>query len=112
MRMWMIDPKQLCDQHLLGEHGELHKFLPSFHKQYSVTNRVSPVVQIELGSYQERHDELAAEMVKRNMNHNSPLPPLPDFSYLPQEHYEAKVDRETSIVDWKNRCEKCRERII
>ena len=65
MRMWMIDPKLMCDQHLLGEHGELHKFIPSFHKKYKVTNRVSPVVQIELSSYQERHDELAEEMLSR-----------------------------------------------
>ena len=37
MRMWMIDPTLLCRKHLLGEHGELHKFIPSFRKQYSVT---------------------------------------------------------------------------
>ena len=56
MRMWMINPKLMCDQHLLGEHGELHKFIPSFRKKYKVTNRVSPVVQIELSSYQTRDD--------------------------------------------------------
>ena len=59
MRMWMIEPKGLCDKHLLGEHGELHKFIPSFVKKYRIDNRVAPVVQIELTSYQSRHDELA-----------------------------------------------------
>ena len=24
MRMWGVDPKQMCRQHLLGEHVELH----------------------------------------------------------------------------------------
>ena len=55
----MIEPKGLCDKHLLGEHGELHKFIPSFVKKYRIDNRVAPVVQIELTSYQSRHDELA-----------------------------------------------------
>jgi hypothetical protein len=26
MMMWMIDPVLLCRKHLLGEHGEIHKF--------------------------------------------------------------------------------------
>lgn len=107
MRMWMIDPKLLCRKHLLGEHGELHKFIPSFHKQYSVDNRVSPVVQIELSSYEERHEEIAEEMLRRGMNHKSPLPPLPDFSYLPREHFEAKVDKNISIRDLRERCDDC-----
>ena len=107
MRMWMINPKLLCNKHLLGEHGELHKFIPSFHKKYSVDNRVSPIVQIELSSYQSRHDELANEMISRGMNHNSPLPELPDFSYLPRHHYEAKVDTDISFKDLKERCSEC-----
>ncbi len=107
----MIDPRKLCDQHLLGEHGELHKFIPSFHKKYRVTRRIEPVVQIELSSYQKRHDELAEEMISRGMNHQSPLPELPDFSYLPDEHYSAKVDIEKSIMDLKERCPKCRRKL-
>jgi|TARA_R110002074_G_C12254377_1_gene640586 hypothetical protein len=108
MRMWMVNPEKLCSKHLLGEHGELHKFIPSFHKKYSIDNRVSPVVQIELSSYQSRHDELATEMLRRGMNHKSPLPELPDFSYLPKHQYEAKVDKNISIEDLKNRCEDCK----
>ena len=44
----------------------------------------------------------------RGMNHKSPLPELPDFSYLPREHYEAKVDRKISVKDLKERCEECK----
>ena len=95
MRMWMIEPELLCDKHLLGEHGELHKF-------------ISPVVQIELTSYQSRHDELAKEMLSRGMDHKSPLPELPDFSYLPRKQFEAKVDRGVSRVDLHERCNECR----
>tara|TARA_R110002020_G_scaffold180072_1_gene373994 strand:- start:16042 stop:16389 length:348 start_codon:yes stop_codon:yes gene_type:complete len=109
MRMWMIDPKLMCNQHLLGEHGELHKFIPSFYKKYKVTKRIEPIVQIELSSYQKRHDELAEEMLHRGMNHKSPLPELPDFSYLPDEHFNAKVDINKSIEDLKNRCRRCKD---
>ena len=108
MRMWMIKPKLLCKKHLLGEHGELHKFIPSFKKKHRIDNRVSPVVQIELTSYQSRHDELATEMLSRGMNHKSPLPELPDFSYLPTHQYEAKVDKHISKRDLRERCESCR----
>ena len=103
----MINPELLCNKHLLGEHGELHKFIPSFRKKYSIDNRISPVVQIELSSYQQRHDELADEMLSRGMNHKSPLPELPDFSYLPEEQYNAKVDIDISIKDLKERCYDC-----
>jgi len=106
--MWMVNPEKLCNKHLLGEHGELHKFIPSFHKKHRIDNRVSPVVQIELSSYQSRHDELATEMLRRGMNHKSPLPKLPDFSYLPKNQYEAKVDKNISIKDLKNRCGDCK----
>lgn len=107
----MIDPRFLCDKHLLGEHGELHKFLPSFFKKYKVDKRIEPVVQIELSSYLERHDELATEMKRRGMNHNSPIKELPDFSYLPSAHYNAVVDKEVSVSDLRVRCEGCRERL-
>ena len=67
MRMWMVNPNILCNKHLLGEHGELHKFLPSFKKKYQVKNRINPIVQIQLSSYKERHDELALESLSGNM---------------------------------------------
>jgi len=108
--MWMIDPKLLCRQHLLGEHSELHKFIPSFNKKYKINNRVSPVVQIELSNYEKRHNDLAAEMLRRGFNHKSPLT-APDFSYLPLEQYSAKVDINISLQDLVNRCSECKNRI-
>jgi len=47
-------------------------------------------------------------MLRRGMNHKSPLPELPDFSYLPDEHYNAKVDIEKSIKDLRIRCRRCK----
>ena len=107
----MLSPKLLCNKHLLGEHGELHKFIPTFKKGYRVDKRVSPIVQIQFKGYQERHDALAEEMIKRGMNHKSPLPELPDFKSIYKEYYEKTVDISNSINDLTMRCERCKERI-
>lgn len=71
MRMWMVDPKLLCTKHLLGEHGEIHKHRHNFMKQHRITKRISPVVQIEPMQMEARHNELAAELIRRKYNHNS-----------------------------------------
>lgn len=109
MRMWMIHPAQLCNKHLLGEHGELHKFHHNFVKQHRINGRISPVVQIEPASMQFRHDELAVEMLRRGMNHKSPYS-MPDLSYLGEKAF-VKVDPKVSLADLSNRCSKCAERI-
>jgi hypothetical protein len=107
----MIDPKLLCRQHLLGEHAEIHKFRHNFVKQHSIDGRLSPVVQIEPIEMERRHNDLAAEMVRRGYKHQSPYS-LPDLSYLSHDQVFAKVDREESRRDLCERCEACRERIL
>jgi 3-methyladenine DNA glycosylase Tag len=113
MRMWMIPPSNLCDKHLLGEHGELHKFIPSFNKKHRIDRRISPIVQIELSSYKKRHYDLSTEMIRRGFNHKSPLynKDLPDFGYLPKDQFEAKVDKTQSYKDLKSRCANCKKLI-
>lgn len=108
--MWMLHPTLLCRQHLLGEHGELHKHRPSFVKRYAVTGRIAPIVQIEPEAMQKRHDELAQEMTARGMSHRSPYA-QPDLSYLPYAHRYAKVDPAVSMADLAARCPACAVRI-
>ena len=110
MRMWMIDPKLLCNQHLLGEHGEIHKHRHNFVKRHSITKRISPVVQIEPIAMQKRHDILVNEMILRKMNHNSPYE-QPDLSYLPIIEQFAVVDIKNSINDLIQRCPECANKI-
>jgi Pyrimidine dimer DNA glycosylase len=62
MRMWCINPRLLCDKHLLGEHGEIHKHRHNFVKRHSIAGRVYPVAQIEPLSMADRHEVLAQEM--------------------------------------------------
>jgi hypothetical protein len=108
--MWMVDPKLLCRKHLLGEHGEIHKHRHNFVKKHSITNRIFPVVQIEPGSMEKRHDELAEEMLRRGYNHQSPFE-QPDISYLPIYQQLVKVDTEVSLWDLKTRCPECAKNI-
>ena len=65
MRMWMISPGLLCNKHLIGEHGDIHKHRHNFVKKHSISGRLSPIVQIEPSSMEKRHDELTLEMEKR-----------------------------------------------
>jgi hypothetical protein len=111
MRMWMINPKKLCNKHLLGEHGEIHKHRHNFVKHHSISGRLSPVVQIEPASMKLRHDELAAEMTLRGMNHQSSYE-QPSIDHLLLSEQEAKVDTQQSIQDLFNRCLDCKQRIV
>jgi len=108
MRMWMVPPETMCRQHLVGEHGELHKFLRDWERHYSIAGRVDGN-QIEPRSYKARHDALAAEMLARGYNHQSPLE-QPDWSYLPDAHRKASVDVTTADRLLRKRCPECAAR--
>lgn len=105
MRMWMIDPKLLCNKHLLGEHGEIHKHRHNFVKGHSIAGRIFPIVQIEPASMQSRHDALVCEMTIRGMNHNSPYE-QPDLSFY-EEIADVKVNVSESHKDLISRCAHC-----
>jgi len=108
MRMWMLDPKILCRRHLLGEHGELHKFLNDWIHRRSITGRIAGNAMEPL-SYKARHDALAQEMVTRGYHHQSPLH-QPDFSYLPIEQQAYCINRWRNLRLLLRRCSECRQR--
>lgn len=109
MRMWMLPPRLLCDRHLLGEHGELHKFLHTWKKKYSITGWIQSNA-IEPQSYRSRHNELALEMVKRGFSHLSPLP-QPNFKYLPPDQQSYQVNKGDSLIALIGRCSSCKRRL-
>jgi len=108
--MWMIDPILLCRKHLLGEHGEIHKHRHNFVKKHRIDKRISPVVQIEPGSMEKRHDDLAKEMINRGYNHKSPYQ-QPDISHLPFEQQTSTVNLDISYGDLIERCPDCARNI-
>ncbi|MCA9387330.1 hypothetical protein KC669_04825 [Candidatus Dojkabacteria bacterium] len=104
----MINPILLCNQHLIGEHGEIHKHRHNFVKGHSIKKRVE-LNQIEPLSMETRHNELAAEMLRRDMTHQSPYT-LPDLSKIPIHHRNYKVNVESAMVELHSRCAKCKHR--
>lgn len=102
MRMWMVDPKKLCDRHLLGEHVETHMFVGHIKKRKSLRGYLEKGL-VEIHNIYWRHKDLAKEMERRGFKHNSPL----DFSY-PYE--EGRVNVKENVKELCNRCERCRKR--
>jgi hypothetical protein len=77
MRVWDVPPKELCRQHLLGEHRELHGLWNILTKHegaggYSHHPETKRWVGKTAALYA-RHEALVKEMAKRGYKHNSPL---------------------------------------
>lgn len=97
--MWGVDPKLLCQKHLLGEHVEMHMFVGTIRKGISMTGYLEGgLVETPLIAF--RHAQLAAEMERRGMNHHSPLP---DFAVAPA----GKVDSIANLKELARRCPDC-----
>jgi hypothetical protein len=107
VRMWGIDPKKLCNQHLLGEHVEMHMFVGCIKKGISLKGYYdNKLVCTDL--IKKRHDDLMAEMISRGMKHKSPIVEidlLGDFKY-------GEIDIEANINELISRCSKCRDRLF
>lgn len=109
-RMWMVNPKILCRNHLLGEHNELHKLMGSIKRKRSITGLIQKNC-IEPMSIMIRHYQLVEEMEERGYNHSSVL----DFEYwylkyLPDNESGYHIDREQALTDLLERCPECAKR--
>ena len=77
MRVWDVPVRDLCRKHLLGEHRELHG-LWNILTKHGGTGGYSRHPETlrwvgKLAALYRRHDELVAEMQRRNYVHRSPL---------------------------------------
>ncbi len=104
MRMWMVDPKILCRQHLLGEHQETHSLVGCIRKGTSLKGYVKKGL-VEVHNLKERHHQLSQEMIDRGYNHQSPLPEFKDY-------YCGEVNSKENIHELKRRCPECQKRIM
>lgn len=102
MRMWNVDPRLMCREHLLGEHLEMHMFAGAIRKGSSVRGYIENGL-VETGNIKGRHDELVTEMERRGYKHNSPLED-------PCCEENGFVDGEKNLGELKSRCPECRER--
>ena len=99
MRMWMVNPRDMCRKHLMGEHVELHMLGGCLSKEKSIQGYVDTGL-VETGSIYNRHSTLVKEIERRGYSHKSPLPVI-DIN--PVGH----VDIDKSIEDLSNRCNEC-----
>lgn len=76
MRIWDIPKSQLCNQHLLGEHRELHAIFTYLTTDKGGSYRKHPETlrwQDHIPALFLEHNDQVTEMVKRKMNHQSDL---------------------------------------
>ena len=109
MRMWMVDPRILCRKHLLGEHVELSMFIGTFKRKLQINGYIKKNL-IEPLSLLNRHDELEQEIIRRDMNHNSPF----DFELCLLDYLKDKkwitVNPMLALDDLIRRCPVCAAR--
>jgi hypothetical protein len=101
MRMWMVNPVEMCRRHLLGEHVECHMFLGTLRRGRSLAGYIRNGL-VELRRLRARHDELAREMRRRGYRHASPLAPGRRLSDL------GRVDPVEGRRELERRCPECR----
>jgi len=105
MRMWNVNPKLLCKDHLNGEHLEIHKFIGALRAGRSVKGYLEGLYAVHL--IRERHEQLVEEMLRRGWKHKSPIPP--DFDEL--ECVAGWVHGpEYNLAELAYRCAGCRKR--
>ena len=107
MRMWKVDPKILCNKHLLGMHVEMHMFLGTLQKKKSITGYIKNDL-FEPLKLKEFHDAIANEMIQRNMNHKTPLDYNNKiFNYLTEEELHHSINGKKSLKELNRRCNNC-----
>jgi hypothetical protein len=102
--MWMVDPRMMCRQHLLGEHAELHMIAANITLGRSIEGYIQ-INAVEPQGIEGRHAELVAEMDRRGMKHKSPL------IFSTESYRDVVIDREASLKLLMGRCPRCAERM-
>lgn len=106
MRMWKVNPRYLCRQHLLGEHVENHMFVSCLLKGLKAPFGCARAGFVELHNLRLRHEELVKELFRRGYRHLSPLPDSFVF-----DDKVGKVDIRISELELMRRCVECRNRM-
>ena len=104
MRMWMVDPKIMCRQHLLGEHVEIHMFIGTLNRNKTVKGYLEKGL-LEVHNLYSRHEQLVKEMKQRGFNH---------CSTVDKKWQSAKkcgnIDKEKNLEELLKRCPRCKLR--
>jgi hypothetical protein len=79
MRIWDLPVENLCRDHLLGEHRELHALWVILTEDRPAYRRHPETRRWEgrLLALHARHERQAAELARRGWRHHSPIDPAP-----------------------------------
>ncbi len=101
----MVAPAVLCDQHLLGEHKELHQLVGHIRAgNTAVVAGHADRGQVDTSRIQDRHTALVAEMDRRGFAHDSPMDYTDDLAM-------GAVDAARNREELRDRCDDCRARM-
>lgn len=105
MRMWMIDPGTLCDEHLHDEHNWMHMLEEALRQGEDLQSYLDNDY-LEPQNLEKRHTQLVREFKRRGVAHDSPLA----HETLPPAHErpQGTVDPQQSRSVLWTRCNKCR----
>ncbi len=103
MRMWMVDPKIMCREHLLGEHRELHMLAGTIRKKKQLLGYLKRNI-LEPSGIERRHSELIEEMKRRGYKHKTPIS-VGDITYLNKGMTKVIIDE--SYRELYKRCKRC-----
>jgi hypothetical protein len=105
MRVWDVEPRLLCRQHLLGEHRELHGLwnILTIHggtggySQHPETLRWVDKTRALFA----RHEQLVDEMTRRGYRHHSPLDERLATGAATQDTYIDSLERQFELLSAK-----------
>lgn len=107
--MWNVDPQVMCQNHLLGEHREMHQVKGTVEKHdhgEAVLEGLAEENAIDTLKIKERHDELVKEMKRRDWDgHSTPMDEV-DHKY----DGIGSVDEQQNLELLVERCDECKER--
>lgn len=100
MRIWDVDPAELCRAHLLGEHRELHAIWTILTQDRRGYRSHPETLRWEgkLAALYRRHEALVAEMTGRGYGHHSPLDPALAIGAAVQDEFVDPIDAQRRIL--------------
>lgn len=113
----MVEPWGLCDEHLQREHWEIHQLVEQVRGEWDMPgyNQTMKVLghsvrgQVFPTKVRDRHDALVSEMVRRGIEHDTPIeqPVVADVLDMSSVTGELISHNKDELA---RRCSKCRDR--
>jgi hypothetical protein len=102
--MWLVNPRLMCRQHLLGEHVELHMMVGCLVRGKSLAGYIETGL-IDTALIRRRHLELVREMERRGYTHASELPAFK------APVAGGSIDAAGNLLELRRRCKSCASRM-